>query len=57
MSRTTLIIVTAWLIFGGFVYYLVDGIENPNKLSNIGEGKTVVLKRGLNGHYSTEGLD
>lgn len=56
MSKSTLFIITLWLALGGFVYYLIDGIQNPNKLSNTGNGSTVVLKRGLNGHYSTEAL-
>jgi len=56
MSRNTLLIVTIWLLLGGFVYYLIDGVQNPNKLSTHGNSSTVVLKRGLNGHYSTEAL-
>ena len=45
-----------WLILAGVIYYLVDGIENPNKINKLGNGSTVVLKRGLDGHYRTEAL-
>lgn len=56
MKPHTLLITILWLALGGVVYYLIDGVENPNKLSNIGHSKTVVLKRGLDGHYRSEAL-
>ena len=56
MNRHNLIIIMLWLILAGVIYYLVDGIENPNKINKLGNGSTVVLKRGLDGHYRTEAL-
>lgn len=43
-------------MLAGFIYYLADGIQNPNKLHRLGQGNTVVLKRGLDGHYRAEAL-
>lgn len=45
-----------WIALAGLIYYLADGIQNPNKIKNLGEASTVVLKRGLDGHYRTEAL-
>lgn len=43
-----------WLFLAGLIYYLADNIQNPNKMSRLGEASTVVLKRGLDGHYRAE---
>jgi len=40
----------------GVIYYLVDNIQNPNKIETIGANSEVVLKRGLDGHYRSEAL-
>jgi len=40
----------------GVIYYLVDNIQNPNKIETIGTNSEVVLKRGLDGHYRSEAL-
>ena len=56
MSKNTLIVSVIWIILAGFIYYLADNIQNPNKIGRLGEASTVVLKRGLDGHYRTEAL-
>ena len=56
MSRHNFIIATLWLVLAGVIYFLVDGIQNPNKIKSLGSESTVVLKRGLDGHYRTEAL-
>lgn len=45
-----------WLALAGLVYYLADNIQNPNKINRLGDASTVVLKRGLDGHYRAEAL-
>ena len=45
-----------WMALAGVIYYLTDNIQNPNKVSSLGESSTVVLKRGLDGHYRAEAL-
>lgn len=57
MSRTSIIYAIIWLslVFG--IYYLVDNIQNPNKMWRLGnDANQVVLKRGLDGHYRAEAL-
>ncbi len=56
MSRNNLIMIIIWLGLAGFMYYLIDGIQNPNKLHTLGNGNEVVLKRGPDGHYRAEAL-
>ena len=56
MSKNTLAISLIWLTLAGVILYLVDNIQNPNKLNRLGEASTVVLKRGLDGHYRSEAL-
>ena len=56
MSKNTLVVSVIWIILAGFIYYLADNIQNPNKIGRLGEASTVVLKRGLDGHYRTEAL-
>ena len=56
MSRHTLIIVCIWVALASVVYYLVDHIQQPNTLQTLGSEHTVVLKRGLDGHYRAEAL-
>jgi len=56
MSRSTLISILVWTALAGLIYYLADSIQNPNKLYRLGNASSVVLKRGLDGHYRTEAL-
>jgi aspartyl protease family protein len=56
MSKNTLAISLIWLTLAGVILYLVDNIQNPNKLNQLGEASTVLLKRGLDGHYRSEAL-
>ncbi len=56
MTRNNLIMTIIWLGLAGFMYYLIDGIQNPNKLHTLGSGNEVVLKRGPDGHYRAEAL-
>lgn len=56
MSRNTLFVAIIWLSLAGLIYYLADNIQNPNKINRLGEASTVVLKRGLDGHYRAEAL-
>jgi len=56
MSRSKLIFVIVWLVLAAGIYYLVDNIQNPNKMARLGDNNTVVLKRGLDGHYRAEAL-
>lgn len=56
MTRHNFIIITLWLLLAGVIYYLIDGIENPNKINKLGDGSTVTLKRGLDGHYRAQAL-
>jgi aspartyl protease family protein len=56
MSRHTIFIAIVWLALAGLIFYLIDNIQNPNKIERLGENSTVVLKRGLDGHYRAEAL-
>jgi aspartyl protease family protein len=56
MSRNTFVAIIIWCMLAGLIYYLADSIQNPNKLNRLGEAQTVVLKRGLDGHYRAEAL-
>lgn len=56
MSKHTIVVSIIWLALAGLIYYLVDNIQNPNKINRLGENSTVVLKRGLDGHYRAEAL-
>lgn len=56
MSRNTIFVAIIWLALAALIFYLIDNIQNPNKLNSLGENTTVVLKRGLDGHYRAEAL-
>jgi aspartyl protease family protein len=56
MSKQSVFIALIWIALAGFVYYLIEGIQNPNKLHTLGDEHEVVLKRGLDGHYRSEAL-
>lgn len=54
MSKQTLFFSLLWIVLASVIYFLVDNIQNPNKTYRLGEASTVVLKRGLDGHYRSE---
>jgi aspartyl protease family protein len=56
MTRNTLFSIIIWLALAGVIYYLADSIQNPNKIYRLGNASSVVLKRGLDGHYRSEAL-
>lgn len=56
MSKNNLFLTIIWICLAGVVYYLVDDIQNPNKIGTLGSNAEVVLKRGLDGHYRAEAL-
>jgi aspartyl protease family protein len=56
MTRNTFFALVVWCLLAGLIYYLADSIQNPNKLNRLGQAETVVLKRGLDGHYRAEAL-
>jgi aspartyl protease family protein len=56
MSKSTVIVSIIWLVLAGGIYYLMDGMLNPNKVAVLGEDRTVTLQRGLDGHYRAEAI-
>ena len=57
MSRNAIIYIVVWLSLALGIYYLVDNIQNPNKMWRLGDdAREVVLQRGLDGHYRAEAL-
>jgi aspartyl protease family protein len=56
VSRHTFVVVILWLALAAGIFYLADSAINPNKIANLGEAPSVVLKRGLDGHYRAEAL-
>ena len=57
MSRNAIIYTIVWLSLVLVIYYLVDNIQNPNKIWRLGNSTSeVILKRGLDGHYRAEAL-
>lgn len=56
MSKSTWLTSIVWIVLAGLIYYLADNIQNPNKINRLGSSQTVVLKRGLDGHYRAEAL-
>lgn len=45
-----------WLGLAALVWFLVDRVQHPNTLEQIGQQQVVSLKRGPDGHYSAEAL-
>jgi aspartyl protease family protein len=45
-----------WLALAALVWVLVDRVQHPNTLEQIGQPEVVSLKRGPDGHYSAEAL-
>ena len=56
MSRHTFIVALIWLALAAGIFYLAESALNPNKIANLGEAPSVLLKRGLDGHYRAEAL-
>lgn len=57
MLQSKLLFAIAWIALAAVIYYLADNIQNPNKISRLGNNtNSVVLKRGLDGHYRAEAL-
>lgn len=57
MSRNSILFTIVWLILAAGIYYLIDNIQNPNKMWRLGDSASeVVLQRGLDGHYRAEAL-
>lgn len=56
MTRNTVYAGIVWLALAGGIAYLMDSLLNPNKMGVLGEDRTVVLQRGLDGHYRAEAL-
>src|SRR5665647_153098 len=56
MSRNTIVVILVWLALASGIYYLMDGMLNPNKAALLGEDKTVVLQRGPDGHYRAQAV-
>lgn len=57
MSRNAIIYAFVWLCLAAGIFYLIDNIQNPNKMWRLGDtANEVVLQRGLDGHYRAEAL-
>jgi aspartyl protease family protein len=56
MSRNTLIVIAIWLGLAYGIYYLAEGMLNPNKIAILGDSRTVTLQRSPDGHYRSEAL-
>ena len=56
MSKNSIVIAAIWIALASIIYYLSDNIQNPNKLNSLGQESTVILKRGMDGHYRAEAL-
>ena len=57
MSRNAIIYSIVWLSLAAGIFYLIDNIQNPNKMWRLGDNANeVVLQRGLDGHYRAEAL-
>lgn len=56
MSKNTFAVTLVWLALAGGIFYLAESAINPNKIASLGEAPSVLLKRGLDGHYRAEAL-
>ena len=56
MSKHTFVVILIWIALATGIFYLAEGAINPNKIANLGEAPSVMLKRGLDGHYRAEAL-
>jgi aspartyl protease family protein len=56
VSKHTLIIISIWVALASVIYFIVESMQRPNTLHALGSERTVVLKRGMDGHYRAEAL-
>ena len=57
MTKSSIIFGMVWLALAFGIYTIVDNIQNPNKSFRLGnDAQSVMLKRGLDGHYRAEAL-
>ena len=56
MRGASLLYLLLWLALAGALWYLVERIQHPNTLEQLGNAQQVQLKRGPDGHYSAEAL-
>lgn len=56
MSANKIILSIVWVALAGVIYYFAENALNPNKVSVLGEDRTVTLDRGIDGHYRAEAL-
>lgn len=52
----SLLYVVLWLGLAALVWLLVDRVQHPNTLEQVGNLNVATLKRGPDGHYSAEAL-
>lgn len=56
MTANKIILSIVWVALAGVIYYFAENALNPNKVSVLGEDRTVTLERGIDGHYRAEAL-
>lgn len=56
MSSGKITLAVVWIALAVALFHLADRALNPNKLHLLGEDRSVVLQRGLDGHYRAEAL-
>ena len=57
MTKSSIFFTVVWLGLAVCIYILADNIQNPNKAWRLGDNaNSVMLKRGLDGHYRAEAL-
>lgn len=56
ITKNNLFFCAIWLLLAFLVFKLSDNVLHPNRLENMGHGKTVTLLRGPDGHYRAEAL-
>ena len=57
MTKSSIFFAVVWLSLAVGIYILADNIQNPNKAWRLGDNaNSVILKRGLDGHYRAEAL-
>ena len=57
MTKSSIFFAVVWLSLALGIYILADNIQNPNKAWRLGDNaNSVMLKRGLDGHYRAEAL-
>ncbi|HEU4709742.1 MAG TPA: retropepsin-like aspartic protease [Methylophilaceae bacterium] len=56
MSKNTLLVALVWLALAVGIFYLANSALNPNRVADLGNAPSVMLKRGPDGHYRAEAL-